>query len=125
MGFDRRYWVFIGAAMGCASVSSATTLWLALVQENFRECNSVTAACFAGFGMVPCMVFGIIALLPVMMAIPHLLGQDEEAGLLSMFLLGCIVAYTALDAINNISAIMHYQQTYLLAHAALSSANNA
>jgi hypothetical protein len=123
--FAKQYWIFIGAAVFFASIASASTLYLASVQEHFKECNSVTAACFAGIGMVPCMVLGIFFLLPVMVAIPFLFGQNEKPGLLSMLVLGCIVAYTAFDAINNVSAIMHYQQTYLLAHTILDTANNA
>ncbi len=89
------------------------------------ECNSVAAACFAGVGMVPCMLLGILALLPLMVAIPYILRQNERPGLLSMLLLGCIVAYTAFDALNNVSAIMGYHTTYLFAHSLLDTANNA
>jgi hypothetical protein len=123
--FDKRYWILIAAAMFFASVASASTLYLASVQEHFRECNSVSAACFAGIGMVPCMVLGILALLPVMVAVPYIFRQNETPGLLSVLVLGCIVAYTAFDAVNNISAIMHYQQAYQLAHAVLDTTNNA
>lgn len=111
--------------MICAGISSVSTLYLAVVQQNFRECNSVSAACFSLFGMVPCMAYGIFFLLPVMMAIPYILRQNETPGLLSMLILGCIVAYTASDAVNNIAAILHYQQVYQLAHAVLSTTNNA
>ncbi len=125
MKFDKRYWILIGAAMFFASVASASTLYLASVQDHFRECNSVSAACFAGIGMVPCMVLGVLSLLPVMIAIPCIFRQNEKPGILSVLLLGCIVAYTAFDAINNISAIMQYQQAYQLAHAILDTTNNA
>lgn len=107
-----------------ASVASLSTLYLALVQERFRECNSVSAACFHTFGMVPCMFFGVFLLLPVMMAIPYLLRQNETPGFPSMFLLGCIVIYTGLDAANNISAILGFYHIYLFAHATLDTANN-
>jgi hypothetical protein len=123
--FDRRYWILIAAAMFFACIASASTLYLASVQEHFQECNSVSAACFAGIGMLPCMVLGILSLLPVMVAIPFLFRQNKKPGLLSVLVLGCIVAYTAFDAINNISAIMHYQQAYQLAHAILGTTNNA
>jgi len=69
MKFDRRYWVLIAAAISCASVSSASTLYMASVQEHFMECNSTSAACFAAIGMVPCMVLGVLALLPLMVAV--------------------------------------------------------
>jgi hypothetical protein len=124
MKFDKRYWIFIAAAMSFSTVASASTLYLASVQEHFRECNSVSAACFTGIGMVPCMVLGILSLLPLMVAIPYLFRQNEKPGLASVLVLGCIVAYTAFDAVNNVSAIMHYQQTYLLAHAVLDTTNN-
>jgi hypothetical protein len=107
-----------------ASIASVSTLYLALVQVRFMECNSVSAACFHTFGMVPCMVFGVFMLLPAMMAIPYLLRQNESPKFLSMFLLGCIVLYTGLDAANNISAILGYHQIYLFAHATLDTANN-
>jgi hypothetical protein len=123
--FDRRYWMFIATAMFFAAVSSASTLYLASVQEHFMECNSVAAACFAGIGMVPCMVLGILALLPLMVAIPYILRQNERPGLLSVLLLGCIVAYTAFDALNNVSAIMGYHNLYLLSHSLLDTTNNA
>src|SRR5512136_317886 len=91
--FDTRYWILIVAAMFFASVASASTLYLASVQEHFMECNSVSAACFAGIGMVPCMVLGVLALLPLMVAIPYIFRQNEKPGLWSMLVLGCIVAY--------------------------------
>ena len=125
MKFDPRYWIFIAAAMVFAGIASATTLYMAAVQENFMECNSVSAACFAGIGMLPCMVLGTLALLPVMVAIPYLLRQNERPGILSVLLLGCIVAYTFLDALNNVSAIMGYHAPYMAAHAVLDTANNA
>ena len=123
--FDQRYWIFIAAAMFFATVASATTLYRASVQEHFMECNSVTAACFAGIGMVPCMLLGILALLPLMVAIPYILRQNEKPGLLSVLVLGCVVAYTAFDAVNNVSAIIGYHQAYLVAHALLDTTNNA
>ena len=75
--------------------------------------------------MVPCMLPGILVLLPLMVAIPCILRQNERPGLLSMLLLGCIVAYTAFDALNNVSAIMGYHIPYLFAHSLLDTANNA
>jgi len=124
MNFDRRYWIFIAAAISCATLSSASTLYLASVQEHFMECNSVSAACFAAIGMVPCMVLGVLALLPLMVAIPYLFRQNERPGLASVLVLSCIVAYTALDAANNVAAILGYHNLYFFAHSALSTANN-
>jgi hypothetical protein len=122
--FDKRYWIFIAAAMFFATVASASTLYLASVQKNFMECNSVTAACFDCIGMVPCMLLGILALLPLMVAIPCIFRQNERPGLLSVLVLGCIVAYTALDAVNNVSAIMGYHHLYFFAHTILDTTNN-
>lgn len=124
MKFDKRYWIFIAAAMFFASVASASTLYLASVQKNFMECNSVTAACFDRIGMVPCMLLGILALLPLMVAVPCIFRQNERPGLLSVLVLGCIVAYTALDAVNNVSAIMGYHHLYFFAHTVLDTTNN-
>lgn len=124
MKFDPRYRVFIGAAVFFSTVASASTLYLASVQEHFMECNSVSAACFAGIGMVPCMAIGILALIPLMIAIPYLFRQNEEMGLLSAAVLGCIVAYTAFDAINNVAAIFGYYEAFRAAHAILSTTNN-
>lgn len=107
-----------------ATVASASTLYLASVQKDFMECNSVTAACFDGIGMVPCMLLGILALLPLMVAIPCIFRQNERPGLLSVLVLGCIVAYTALDAVNNVSAIMGYHHLYFFAHSVLDTTNN-
>jgi hypothetical protein len=122
--FDKRYWFFIAAAMVFASIASASTLYLASVQEHFMECNSVAAACFDKIGMIPCMLMGILVLLPVMVAVPYLFRQNENPGFLSVLVLGCIVAYTALDAANNISAILGYHGVYLLAHTILDTTNN-
>ena len=108
-----------------ATVASASTLYLSLVNKNFRECNSVSAACFTGLGMVPCMILGILSLLPVMVAIPYIFRQNEKPGPASVILMGIIVAYTAFDAVNNISAIMGYYDMYHAAHAILSTTNNA
>ena len=125
MNFDRRYWILIGTAMSCATLSSASTLYLASLQkEHFMECNSTSAACFAFLGMVPCMVLGVLALLPLMVAVPYLFRQEERPGLASVLVLICIVAYTALDAANNGAAILGYHNLYLFAHSALSTANN-
>jgi len=84
----------------------------------------VSAACFDRIGMVPCMVLGILALLPLMVAIPYVFRQNEKPGLLSVILLGIIVAYTAFDAANNVAAILGYHQIYLVAHTVLDTTNN-
>ena len=123
--FDHRYWVFIGSAAFFSTVSSATTLYLASVREHFMECNSVSAASFDAIGMVPPMVLGILLLIGVMIAIPYLFQQNEKAGFVSMFIMGIIVLYTALDAVNNVSAIMGYYPAYEIAHRILSLTNNA
>jgi len=107
-----------------ASVASASTLYMASVQEHFMECNSVSAACFIHLGMVPCMVLGVLALLPLMVVIPCIFRQNEKPGFLSVLVLGFIVAYTAFDAVNNVAAIMGYHQAYLVAHAVLDTTNN-
>ncbi len=124
MNFDRRYWIFIEAAMSCATLASACTLYMASVQERFMECNSTSAACFAALGMVPCMVLGILALLPVMVAVPYLFRKNEQLHIAPALVLSCIVAYTALDAINNVAAVFGYYHIYFFAHSALSTANN-
>ncbi len=125
MNFSRNYWIFIAAAVFFATVSSVSTLYLASVRHPFRECNSVAAACFGTFGMIPCMTAGILALIPVMIVIPYILKQNEHPGLISYLALGCFVIYTGLDAANNISVIFGYQNIYLFAHSVLSTANNA
>ena len=124
MNFDKRYWIQISAAIFFATLASASTLYLASVQEHFMECNSTSAACFAAIGMVPCMVMGVLALLPLMVAIPYLFRQNERPGLASVLVLTCIVAYTALDAANNVAAILGYHHIYLFAHSALSTVSN-
>ena len=70
------------------------------------------------------MVLGILALLPVMVAIPYIFRQNEKLGLMSALFLGCIVAYTAFDAVNDVAAIMGYENAYLIAHAVLDTTNN-
>jgi multisubunit Na+/H+ antiporter MnhB subunit len=88
------------------------------------ECNSISAALFDAIGMVPSMVLGILFLIAVMVAIPYLFHQNEKTGVISMIIMGLIVLYTALDAVNNISAILGLYQTYHVAHGILSSTNN-
>jgi multisubunit Na+/H+ antiporter MnhB subunit len=124
VNFDKRYWVFIGSAAFFATVSSASTLYLASVEEHFMECNSISAAFFDTIGMVPSMVLGVLFLIAVMIAIPYLFQQNEKTGLISMIVMGVIVLYTALDAVNNISAILGFYETYNAAHGILSSTNN-
>ena len=124
VNFNRRYWILIAAAIFFSTIASATTLYMASVSPGFRECNSVSAACFARIGMVPCMHLGILALVPLMVGIPFVFRQNENPGLLSELVLGCIVAYTAFDAVNNVSAILGYHQVYLVAHAVLDTTNN-
>jgi hypothetical protein len=123
--FDKRYWIFIAAALFFASVASACTLWLASVNGHFMECNSVAAAWFAFFGMAPGMALGVLSLLPLMVAIPYIFRQNERPGFLSVLVLSCIVAYTAFDAANDVSAIMGYHTLYMIAHSVLSTTNNA
>jgi hypothetical protein len=41
-----------------------------------------------------------------------------------VLVLSCIVAYTALDAANNVAAILGYHHIYLFAHSALSTVSN-
>lgn len=124
MNFDKRYWILIGAAVIFASIASACTLYLASVSGRFMECNSLAAACFGMIGMVPCMVLGVLALIPMMVAIPYIFHQNETPGLLSVLLMSGIVAYTAFDAVNDVAAIMGYHQMYLVAHAVLDTTNN-
>lgn len=124
MKFDNRYWLLIGAAMIFATIASASTLYMAAINPAFRECNSVSATCFAFFGMIPCMASGILALLPVMVAIPYIFRENEKPGPASVMLMACFVLYTGFDAVNNISALMGFYQGYHLAHAALSTTNN-
>ena len=59
-----------------------------------------------------------------MVAIPYLSRQNERPGLASVLVLSCIVAYTALDAANNVAAILGYHHIYLFAHTALSTVSN-
>jgi hypothetical protein len=122
--FDKRYWVFIGSAAFFSTVASASTYYLASVEEHFMECNSISAAFFDTIGMVPSMVLGILFLIAVMVAIPFMFQQNEKAGSISMIIMGLIVLYTAFDAVNNISAIMGFYETYHVAHGILSSTNN-
>jgi hypothetical protein len=122
--FDKRYWVFIGSAVFFSSVASASTLYLASVEEHFMECNSISAAFFDAIGMVPSMVLGILFLIAVMVAIPYLFRQNEKAGFVSTFVMGLIVLYTAFDAVNNISAILGLYETYHVAHGILTETNN-
>jgi hypothetical protein len=124
MKFDRRYWILIAAAIFFATLASASTLYLASVQEHFMECNSTSAACFAAIGMVPCMVMGVLTLLPLMVAVPYLFRQNERPGLASVLVLSCIVAYTALDAANNVAALLGYHDIYFFAHSALITVSN-
>ena len=124
MNFDRWYWILIGAAIFFATLASASTLYLSSVQEQFMECNSTSAACFAAIGMVPCMLLGVLGLLPLMVTIPYLFRQNERPDLASVLVLSCIVAYTALDAANNVAAILGYHHIYLFAHGVLDTANN-
>ncbi len=124
MTFDTRYWILIAAALFFSTLASATTLYLASVQEHFMECNSTSAACFAVLGMVPCMAVGVLDLLPLMVAVPYVFRQNEQPGTASVLVLSCIVAYTALDAANNVAAVLGYHDLYVFAHSALSAANN-
>jgi hypothetical protein len=59
-----------------------------------------------------------------MVFIPYLFQQNETAGFISMLIMGLIVLYTAFDAVNNVSAIMGFYETYHAAHRVLSSTNN-
>jgi hypothetical protein len=70
------------------------------------------------------MVLGVLALMPVMVAIPYIFRENEKPGLVSVLLMGCIVLYTGFDAANNVSAIMGFYESYHLAHTALSTTNN-
>jgi hypothetical protein len=124
VNFDKRYWIFIIAALVSATIASGCTLYMASVNVHFKECNSLAAACFAHIGMVPSMLFAILALLPLMVAIPYIFRQNEKPGLLSVIVLSCIVVYTFFDALNDVSAVMGYQHAYLLAHAVLDATNN-
>jgi hypothetical protein len=121
--FDKRYWIFIAAATVSAATASSCTLYLSTVSAHFRECDSVAAACFVRIGMAPAMVLGILALMALMVAIPYIFRQNERPGLLSVVVLGCIVGYTAFDALNDVSAVMGYHNAYLIAHTLLSTTN--
>ena len=124
MNFDKRYWVFIAAAMISAITACGCTLYLATGQDHFIECNSLAAASFAWIGMVPSMILGILGLLLLMVAIPYLLHQNARPGLLSVAILSCIVVYTAFDAVNDVSAVLGYHNAYLIAHLVVDTTNN-
>jgi len=119
VNFDRRYWIFIAVAIFFSSVASVSTLYLSLVQEQFMECNSMSAACFAAAGMVPCMVLGILSLLPLMVAVPYLFRQEERPGLASVLVLACIVLYTAPELrqpsgnAQTCQGITHHKPTFM------------
>jgi hypothetical protein len=123
MKFDKRYWIFIAAAMVFAAIASACTVYLSLV-FHAMECNSVASVIFSRIGMIPAMLLGVLGLLPLMIAIPYALRQNERLGLLSVICLGAIVSYTAFDAVNDVSAVMGFQHAYLLAHSVLDTTNN-
>jgi len=89
-----------------------------------RECNSLASIVFARIGVIPGTLLGVLALLPLMVAIPYLLRQNERMGLLSAVIMGAIVTYTAFDAVNDVSALIGFQHAYLLAHAVLDTTNN-
>ena len=74
--------------------------------------------------MMPGMILGILLLLPLMVAIPYLFKQNERPGFLSVLILGCIVAYTIFDALNDVSAIMGYHTVFLIAHTLIDTTNN-
>jgi hypothetical protein len=42
------------------------------------------------------LAVGVPVLLPLMVAVPYVFKQNEQPGLLSVLVLSCIVAYTAL-----------------------------
>ena len=123
MNFDKRYWLFIAAAMISATIASACTLYL-FSTGHTRECNSLAIFCFSRIGTISSMMLGILALLPIMIAIPYILRQNERPGILSILILSCLVAYTAFDAVNDVSAIMGYQHAFLFAHSILTTTNN-
>ena len=124
MKFDKRYWIFIVAAMFFATVASLCTLYLNSIRVHFLECDSVAATCFTSIGMVASMALGILVLLPLMVAIPYIFRQNERLGLLSALVLGFIVSYTIFDAFNDVSVIMGYHNVYLVAHSLLDTTNN-
>jgi hypothetical protein len=123
VNFDKRYWIFIGTAMLFATIASGCTIYLSLVFHT-PESNSLAAVLFDRIGMIPGMLLGVVGLLPLMFAVPYILRQNERIGLLSMLILGGIVAYTAFDAVNDVSAVLGFQHTYLLAHTVLDTTNN-
>ena len=123
MKFDWRYWILIAGAMVFATIASTCTLYLWSIRR-FLETNTVAVAGFARFGMVPAMVLGILALPFVMVAIPYILGQNRKPGFISVLVLGCIVAYTLFDAVNDLSIIMGFHPGYAMTHEILFATNN-
>ena len=114
MNFDKRYWIFIIAAMSFASISSFLTVYVILLTKSGTECSSIATWWFNMIGMIPSMVIGIFLLLPVMVAIPYIFKQNEKLGNLSMLFMGCIVLYTFLDALNNLTLLFEYHNVYYL-----------
>lgn len=110
--------------MFSATLASLCTLYLSSAYPHTLECNSIAAALFDRIGMVPGMAIGILALLPLMVAIPYIFRQNERPGFLSILIMGCIVTYTAFDALNDVSVIMGYHNAYLIAHTILDTTNN-
>lgn len=113
MNFDKRYWIFIIAAMIFASIASFITAYAIFITKSATECNSIAFWWFNTIGMIPSMIIGIL-LLP-MIAIPYVFKQNARMEPLSMLIMGCIVVYTFLDALNNITMLLGYYNIYYMA----------
>jgi hypothetical protein len=125
MGFDKRYWIFIISAMIFATIASVTTIYLTWLWGKYNmECDSVAVFCFNTFGMIPSMMLGVSALLPVMYYIPFLFKRNERLSVVPSLILMVFVIYTFLDAVNNTAIIFDQYHIYLFAHSTITQANN-
>jgi hypothetical protein len=115
LNFDKRYWIFIGAAILFASIASFITVYAILITKSATECNSIAVWWFNIIGMIPSMVLGLVLLVPFMITIPYVFKQNARMEPLSMLIMGCIVLYTFLDALNNITLLLGYHNIYYMA----------
>jgi hypothetical protein len=99
--FDKRYWIFIAAAILAHFVAIVCTYY-AVTILGIHECNPFMGTAFSQLGFLITSSLSILLIIGFMMFVPFTFGQTEKLGIKSAAFMGLFVGALTIDAINDI-----------------------
>jgi hypothetical protein len=116
MTFDKRYWLLIIPSVLFAGIASLCTFHMLSVYGLEIEAIYISRWFFERIGLLPGILFGMTILILGMISIPYLFRQNETISLYPSLIMGCIMTYTLLDAINDMAVILMQHEIYAFVH---------